>query len=98
EDRDVKILAGVMPIVSYRNALFLDNEVPGMDIPREYIEMFTEDMDRKEAEEIGISIAVDVIDRLRGYADGVYLITPFHRTHMIVTIMERAGLCKDGRR
>lgn len=98
EDRDVKILAGVMPIVSYRNALFLDNEVPGMDIPREYIEMFTEDMDRKKAEEIGISIAVDVIDRLRGYADGVYLITPFHRTHMIVTIMERAGLCKDGRR
>ena len=96
--RDIKILAGVIPFVSYRNAMFLDNEVPGIDIPREYIEKFTQDMGREEAEEVGISIAVDIIERIRGYADGVYLITPFHRTNMIANIMERSGLSKYGRR
>ena len=33
----VKILAGFMPIVSYRNAVFLNNEVAGIDIPEKVI-------------------------------------------------------------
>ena len=49
----VKILAGIIPLVSYRNAMFLNNEVPGIDISPEYIQRFSPHMSRQEAEDVG---------------------------------------------
>ncbi len=86
---DIKILGGIMPIVSYKNAQFLNNEIPGIRIPKKYIDMFTEDMSRDEAEQIGIDIAVDLAKRIRKYVDGFFFMVPFNRANMIVKIIER---------
>lgn len=90
--KKAKILAGVMPIVSYKNALFLDNEIPGISIPSQYIDRFSPDMDRQEAEDIGIEIAVELIDKIKQYVDGLYLITPFNRVNMIIRILKESSL------
>jgi len=87
---NVKILAGVMPLVSYRNAMFLNNEVPGIDISPEYIERFSPHMSRQEAENVGIDIAVELITKIKDHVDGIYLITPFNRTSMIAKIIEKS--------
>ena len=86
---NIKILGGIMPIVSYKNALFLNNEVPGIRIPEKYISRFHKDMARDEAEETGIQIAVDIANQIKEYVDGFYFIVPFNRVDMIIKIIEQ---------
>ena len=89
ERTDVKILGGILPVVSYRNAMFLNNELPGVTIPQEILNRFSEDMNREEGQNIGIDIAVSMGKKLKGICDGLYFITPFGRVNMIVDIVNR---------
>lgn len=92
KETNVKILGGLLPIVSYRNAMFLNNELPGVNIPKQYLDMFSEDMDRDEAQQIGVSIAVNIGKKLKDICDGLYFITPFNRVSMIVDIIKEINL------
>ena len=85
---DIKILAGVLPIVSYRNAMFLNNELPGVTIPEKYINMFSENMTKEEGQSIGLEIAVDIVKKLKEVSDGLYFIAPFHRVSMLIDIIK----------
>ncbi|WP_294153552.1 bifunctional homocysteine S-methyltransferase/methylenetetrahydrofolate reductase [uncultured Clostridium sp.] len=85
----VKILGGILPIVSYRNAVFLNNELPGVTIPKECISRFSEDMTREEGQAVGVDIAVNIGRKLKGVCDGLYFITPFGRVEMIVDIVNK---------
>ncbi len=87
--RDIRVLAGIMPMVSYRNASFMQNEVPGMVIPDNLVQRFSPDMTREEAEETGISIAVELAEKVIPYVDGLYFITPFNRAGVIKRTIER---------
>lgn len=89
QNTDVKILGGILPIVTYRNAQFLNNELPGVTIPDKYLNMFREDMDKQEAEEIGIKIAVEIGKKLKEVSDGLYFIIPFNRIDMILKIVKQ---------
>lgn len=85
-----KILAGIIPLVSYRNAVFLNNEIPGIHIPDKFVKMFSPEMSRQEAEDVGIDIAAEIIGKVKEHVDGIYLITPFNRTGMIARIIEKS--------
>lgn len=89
KEQDVKILGGVMPIVSYKNAQFLNNEIPGIHVPDTYINQFHLEMSREEAEEVGIEIAVEIANKIKPYVDGFYFITPFNRIEMIIKILNQ---------
>jgi 5,10-methylenetetrahydrofolate reductase len=84
-----KIFAGIMPIVSYRNAQFLNNEIPGIHIPQSYIDRFSEGMSREDAEETGIEISTTIASKIKDFVDGFYFITPFNRVSMIIKILQR---------
>ncbi|MBP1764562.1 MAG: bifunctional homocysteine S-methyltransferase/5,10-methylenetetrahydrofolate reductase protein, partial [Firmicutes bacterium] len=88
----VKLLGGIMPLVSYRNAQFLNNEVPGIQVPEKIMNRFDRSMDRETAENLGIEIAVEIANRIREYVDGFYFITPFNRVEMIIKIIQKLGL------
>lgn len=88
ERHPFKIIAGIMPLVSLRNAMYLNNEVPGIDIPDSYINLFHSEMSREEAEDVGVGMAVDLAKKLDGLADGYYFMTPFNRATMIKKIIE----------
>ncbi|ADZ19339.1 bifunctional homocysteine S-methyltransferase/5,10-methylenetetrahydrofolate reductase protein [Clostridium acetobutylicum EA 2018] len=88
KDRNIKIIGGVLPIVSYRNIQFINNELFGVDIPKEYIERFSVDMTRQEAEEVGVNLARELIAKIRNYVDGIYIVTPFNRIGMVMKILE----------
>lgn len=89
ERTNVKILAGLLPIVSYRNAMFLNNELPGVTIPEKYINMFSEDMTKEEGQQVGIDIAVEIGRKLKGLCDGLYFVTPFNRVNMLIEIINK---------
>ena len=79
-----KILAGIMPVVSQRNAIFMENEVNGIHVDAAIIDRFA-GLDRAAGEELGIEISVQAAKAALPYADGFYLMTPFNR----VALMER---------
>jgi len=86
---NIKILAGLLPVVSYRNAVFLNNELPGVTIPDKYVKMFSENMSKEEAQEIGIKITVEIGRKLKEVCDGLYFITPFNRVSMLIEIIKQ---------
>ena len=79
-----KILAGIMPVVSQRNAVFMENEVNGIHVDQQIIDRF-EGLDRAQGEELGLEVSVQAAKAAAPYADGFYLMTPFNR----IALMER---------
>ena len=79
-----KILAGIMPVVSQRNAIFMENEINGIHVEEDIIRQFA-GLDRAQGEELGLAISLKMAREALPYADGFYLMTPFNR----VALMER---------
>jgi homocysteine S-methyltransferase len=77
---------GILPLVSVRHVNFLHNEVPGIFIPdetRQRVEAAGEDGARA-----GVEIAVELIDQLKAWARGVYIMPQFNKFDMIADIIE----------
>lgn len=81
------IFLGIMPLVSYKNARFLQG-VPGIFIPEEHVERFA-GKEGKEAEREGIELALSLIRYAMEWFSGFYLITPYLRTHLTAEITKR---------
>ena len=79
-----RILAGIMPVVSQRNAIFMENEINGIHVEEDIIRQFA-GLDRAQGEELGLAISLKMAREALPYADGFYLMTPFDR----VALMER---------
>jgi len=84
---NIPVFVGIMPLVSGRNADFLHNEVPGIEIPlkvRERLYRFDGERARRE----GVTIASEILESTLDYFNGIYLITPFVRYEMILDLVE----------
>jgi len=82
-----KILGGVMPIVSHRNACYMNSEVAGIRVSDEILRQY-EGLDRSQASRLAVSLTTDIAQRMADYVDGYYMITPFMRTDLICEIIE----------
>ena len=83
------ILAGILPLVNVRHATFLHNEVPGIFIPEET---------RKRVEDagengsrVGVELAVELIEEVKTWANGVYIMPQFHKFDMVAEIIEKVA-------
>ncbi len=83
-----KILGGVYPVVSHKNACFLNNEIAGMRIAPEITALY-EGKTREEAEELAIEISARIAGEIAPCTDGLYLMTPFRRVALMTRILER---------
>lgn len=86
---DTHIICGIMPLVSYANALFMKNEIHGIHVPDEIVDLYSPDMTREQGENTGISIALSLIEKLKDVADGYYFMVPFNRAGMICKIVKK---------
>lgn len=88
---NMPVLVGLLPLVSYRNAEFLHNEVPGMRIP-EPIRARMQRHDRgPEARAEGIRIAQEALLGVVDQVVGAYIMPPFGRYAMALSILECVG-------
>ena len=87
ENLNGKLLGGIFPVVSHRNALFLNNEIAGMRVSREIIDRYV-GRDRDEAEALAVEISAEIAEKIAPYTDGLYLMTPFKRVSLIEKIMQ----------
>ncbi|PNZ27840.1 bifunctional homocysteine S-methyltransferase/5,10-methylenetetrahydrofolate reductase protein [Staphylococcus petrasii] len=74
------LFIGIMPIVSYNNALFLHNEVPGIKMSEDILNQFKAVKDNKEkTKALSLRLSKELIDTVHEYFNGLYIITPFQR-------------------
>ncbi|MCD6398109.1 MAG: bifunctional homocysteine S-methyltransferase/methylenetetrahydrofolate reductase [Spirochaetaceae bacterium] len=76
---NVPVLAGIWPLASYRNALFLNNEVPGVKIPEDIMERMEKQKSKESARDEGIIIARDSIKQIKNKIAGIQVSPPFGR-------------------
>ena len=88
---DTKILCGIMPFVSYRNANFVKNEFSDIYVPDDVLARYRMDMTKEEAEVVGAELAKELIEKMSDFADGFYFMLPFNR----VSLLERINVKKQ---
>jgi homocysteine S-methyltransferase len=82
-----KILGGIMPVVSQRNAIFMENEISGINVCQEIIDLY-EGADREQGETLAVRVSAAIAREIDPYVDGYYLMTPFGRTGLMAKIMD----------
>lgn len=81
----VPVIAGIWPLASYRNALFLHNEVPGVTIPEQIMKRMEKQDSKEAARNEGILIARYLVEQMKNQIAGIQVSPPFGR---IVTALE----------
>ena len=88
EETGARILCGIMPLVSRKNALFMKNEISGVNVTDEVIERYPENAGREDGENVGVELAKEMIAATRDFEDGYYFSFPFNRTYLLKRIIE----------
>ena len=88
EETGARILCGIMPFVSLKNATFMKNEMAGIDVTDEVLARYRADMTREEGEQAGVQLAKEVINMTEDFADGYYFSFPFNRVTMLEKILD----------
>lgn len=82
-----ELFGGIMPLISYRNACFVNSEISGISIPQAIVKQY-ESCSKEEAVELAISLSVRIARQIAELVDGFYLITPFQRAGLICEIIK----------
>ena len=85
---DAYLLGGIIPVVSERNARFMDSEINGIRVDPGITALYA-GKNREEGEALAVSISAEIAQRIAPFVDGYYLMTPFQRTGLICQIIRR---------
>jgi len=90
ESMHIPVVAGIWPLVSYRNAQFMNNEVPGVSVPEDVIERMriANEKSREDALTEGIAIAREVLARVKPRIAGVQVSAPMGRTDTALAVLD----------
>jgi methionine synthase I (cobalamin-dependent)/5,10-methylenetetrahydrofolate reductase len=80
------VLVGILPLVSAKHANFLNHEVPGISIPDESIARM--EAAGEDAAKVGVELAVELIQKVNPWAQGIYIMPQFHRYDLVAEIVE----------
>ena len=84
-----------LPLASHKNAEFLHNEVPGMQVPEPIRERMHRAPTKEAQRNEGIQIAAEVLREARERRDeiqGAYVFPPFGKYDRILEVLEKAGI------
>jgi methionine synthase / methylenetetrahydrofolate reductase(NADPH) len=85
---ELPVLVGVLPLVSYKNAEFLHNEVPGMQIPEAIRERMRKTPGGEAARKEGVKIAREMLFAVRDRVQGAYLMPPLGRYELALEVLD----------
>jgi homocysteine S-methyltransferase len=88
EHLGLPVLVGVLPLVSYKNAEFLHNEVPGMQIPEAIRERMRKTPGGETARREGVRIAREMLFAVRDRVQGAYLMPPLGRYELALEVLD----------
>jgi homocysteine S-methyltransferase len=93
EHMRMPIVAGIWPLLSYRNAQFMNNEVPGVSVPDEVMERMriASEKSKEHALHEGVTIARETLARVRGRVAGVQVSAPLGRVDLAIEVFGELG-------
>ena len=79
---------GILPLFNARHAHFLQHEVPGISIP----ETMLQRMEKAGEDGIkeGIRITVELVEQIKSWGQGIYLMPQFNRYDVVAEIVEKS--------
>lgn len=86
----VPVIAGIWPLVSYRNAEFLHNEVPGVRVTPSIMERMrlASEKGKEAARDEGLAIARELLLDVRDSIQGVQVSAPFNNVKYALEVFE----------
>ena len=86
----IPIVAGIWPLISFRNAEFMHNEVPGVNVPADILERMriASEQSKEHAREMGIAIAREALAEVRDVIQGVQVSAPFGNVKYALQVFE----------
>jgi homocysteine S-methyltransferase len=88
KDTGVRIIAGIWPLASYNNALFMNNEVPGVNIPEHIMERMRKASGKDEARRVGIETARELLTAVRPHISGVQVSAPLGNVEIALEVLK----------
>src|SRR6185369_15833100 len=90
ETMHLPIVAGIWPLLSYRNAQFMNNEVPGVSVPDDVMERMriASEKGKEYGLREGVAIARETLERIREYVAGVQVSAPLGRVDLALQVFE----------
>ncbi len=83
------LLCGIWPLISYRNAEFMNNEVPGASVPPEIMDRMRKTTTKEEGFAEGVKIARETYEHVRSIVAGVQLSAPMGRIEGVMMILAK---------
>ena len=90
EQMRLPIVPGIWPLLSYRNAQFMNNEVPGVSVPDEVMERMrvASEKSKEHGMREGVTIARETLARVRGQVAGVQVSAPLGRVDLALQVFD----------
>ena len=85
------VIAGIWPLTSFRNAEFMNNEVPGISVPPAVMERMRAADSGERARQEGLKIAQETLLEIRSLVQGVQIAAPFGRYALAVEVAQALG-------
>ena len=85
------VIAGLVPLASYKNAEFMNNEVPGSSIPDPILDRMRNAATPEAAEVEGVRVAQEILTAIQGMVHGVQLSAPSNDYDRVIEILSVVG-------
>ena len=85
----IPVIAGIWPLVSFRNAEFMNSEVPGASVPEKYMERMrqAQEISKEEARAEGLRIAQEAVAQSRKHVKGFQVSAPFGKVEYSMQVL-----------
>jgi methionine synthase I (cobalamin-dependent)/5,10-methylenetetrahydrofolate reductase len=89
-DKQIPVIAGVWPLVSYRNAEFMNNEVPGVVVPEPIMQRMAKAQEggKEAALQEGLTIAQEMAREIKDLVQGIQVSAPFGRVKFAIDVLD----------
>jgi homocysteine S-methyltransferase len=82
------VLVGILPLASYRNAEFLHNEVPGMQVPDAVRERMRKVGGGVAGRKEGVAIAREMLAQVKDRVQGAYIMPPLEKYELALEVIQ----------
>jgi len=88
----IPLIAGIWPLVSFKNAEFMNNEVPGASVPAPIMERMRLKGSGPEAQAEGVRIAGEALRAIRPLIDGVQVSASLGKVEIALDVLKEGAV------
>ncbi len=89
--RTIPVVAGVWPLLSFKNAEFMNNEVPGVVVPKPILDRMARCKTREDGRKAGIEIARGIVEKVRDRVRGFQVSAPLGHVETALAVLGKSA-------